>query len=170
MLDATSGETYYILCDTDDEDDVGGLYTLEIEEFVPPPGDNCADPSTAADGSDSGDTTLFLNDYDGACEGGGAPASGPDQVWEYEATCSGTLTVTMDTTSGGDFACTLDLWTTCGDITSSLDCENDGATFTPNGICEVEATVTSGTTYYILCDTNNAGVSGGEYSLEIDCT
>ncbi len=168
VLDA--GDTVYVLADDDTLGGTGGAYTLTITFTEIPPGDTCADPAVAADGTGTGDTSLYANDYDGECEGGTTPPlSGPDQVWQYTATCTGTLSVVMDTgAGGGGFNCTLDLWTACGDAGTSLSCDNDYYSGR-DGVCSASTTVTAGDVVYILCDTNNAGVMGDAYDLVVDC-
>lgn len=165
-----AGETIYLLADDDTEGGAGGAYTITIDYAPIPPGDDCTDIATATDGTNDGNTSIFGDDYEGECEGGSTPPiSGPDQMWEYTATCTGTLNVEMDTYSGGNpFLCTLDLQTTCGDAGTSLDCDNDYYSGR-DGVCNVSASVSSGDTVYILADTNSSGERGSAYELNIEC-
>jgi hypothetical protein len=161
-----AGETYYFLVDTDDDGDPGGGYTLSITNTGPiPESYDCDSPLTAVDGLNTGgDTSIAANSYDDAtCEIAGG---GPDQIWEYVATSSATLHVEMDTTIDTQFRCTLSARSTCTDVGTELDCENDGAT-DDDGICDLYFDVTSGETYYIFAETNNPGLEGGPYDLTL---
>jgi hypothetical protein len=133
---------------------------------APVTGDDCSNFFTAAEGAANfGDTSVATDDYEGSCEGGSTvPPSGPDQVWEYTVTQNGTLNVNMYTDAGsGGFPCTLYMRSTCTDSSSELDCDNAFSGDT----CYISATVSDGDTVYIFADTNNPGVLGGWYMLDV---
>ena len=89
----TAGTEYYILVDTWPSPDSPCPGTLSVAEFVPPPGDDCADAQDLASLTSpySGTTVGYTNDY--GTDAFACPSLAVDRVFYIDVPPAGTLTI-----------------------------------------------------------------------------